>query len=424
MAGVERRSLIIFFAAAAAIVPVAFLAAPGSAETDFHSVERGKYLVTAGDCVACHTTEGSKPMSGGRAIATPFGTIYSANITPDREHGIGGWSKDQFYRAMHEGISAGGKRLYPAFPYPYYTHVTRQDSDAIYDYLMSLEPVGAVPPSNDLAFPLDERAVMRVWNWMFFKDSTFQPAADKSAEWNRGAYLVEGLGHCGACHTPKNWLGADNTKAAYRGSNLQDWFAPSLGSDLKGGLGAWSQADVFDYLKTGRNRHSNATGPMAEVVRNSTSKMTDSDVRAMSVYLKDLPGGGGGAAAGAPSPPAVDRSVLQAGQAVYEDQCAACHRTNGTGEPGYFPPLKGNANLEQPDATTVLRLILQGARSVPTDQRPTPLSMPAFDWKLSDAQIAAVASYVRSAWGNGGTPISANEVTKLRRTLENNVSGN
>jgi len=403
--------------AAVAIAAAIVLCLPARADTDFDRIQRGKYLTDAGDCYACHTAQGGKPFAGGRPIDTPFGTIYSANISPDRQTGIGAWSDDDFYRAMHEGVSIDGSRLYPAFPYPYYAHVKREDVNAIRAYLRTLEPVVNAPPRNKLPFPLSQRAVMRAWNWMFFSDDAFRPNPDKTAEWNRGAYLVEGLGHCGACHTPKNVLGGDKSTQAYQGASLQNWYAPDLGPDLREGLGSWIVQDVAEYLKAGRNRHSNASGPMGEVIQDSTSKLTDEDVRAIAVYLKDLPNQNAGHAARSSDSSAVDPDVARAGEAIFIDQCAACHRSNGKGEPGFFPPLAGNSNVQQGDPTTVIRVILDGTRSATTASRPTPLSMPAFNWKLNDAQIAAVATYVRSSWGNAAAAVGAGEVEKLRKAV-------
>ena len=398
---------------AGAVCAAAFATA-SRADTDFNRVQRGKYLVDAGDCKDCHTAEDGKPFAGGRALQTPFGVIYSANITPDRATGIGAWSGDQFYRALHEGIDAGGHRLYPAFPYPYYTHVTRGDVADILAYLQSIAPVSNRPPANDLPFPLNQRTVMHVWNWMYFQDGTFRPDPKKSQQWNRGAYLVEGLGHCGACHTPKNFAGADENSSVLQGGNLQNWFAPNLDPDLRAGLGHWSAADIVEYLKTGRNQFSNATGPMSEVVQYSTSKLTDDDLHAVATYLKDLPKK---SQDNDNTKPSVDANVANAGKAIFGDQCAECHGADGAGEPTFFPPLKGNNNVQQADPTTAIRVILEGARSVPTKARPTPLSMPAFDWKLSDAQIAAVATYIRSAWGNAASPVTAGQVAPVRKNI-------
>ena len=403
----------------AGAVCAAAIATSSRADTDFNRIQRGKYLVDAGDCKDCHTADSGKPFAGGRPLQTPFGVIYSANITPDRTTGIGAWSGEQFYRALHDGIDAAGHQLYPAFPYPYYTHVTREDVADIQAYLRSVTPVSNRPPANELPFPLNERALMNVWNWMYFKSATFKPDPKKSEQWNRGAYLVEGLGHCGACHTPKNFAGADETASALQGGNLQNWFAPDLNPDLRAGLGQWSASDIVEYLKTGRNVHSNATGPMAEVVEYSTSKLTDDDLQAIATYLKDLPNKSqsGGSSGGAGGKPSVDANVANAGKAIFGDQCAECHGADGKGEPTFFPPLKGNTNVQQPDPTTVIRVILEGARSVPTKAHPTPLSMPAFDWKLTDAQIAAVATYIRSAWGNAASPVDAGKVAPVRKDI-------
>jgi mono/diheme cytochrome c family protein len=398
----------------AAAVGVAAIASASRADTDFNRIQRGKYLVDAGDCKDCHTADSGKPFAGGRPLQTPFGVIYSANITPDRTTGIGAWSGEQFYRALHEGVDAGGHQLYPAFPYPYYTHVTRRDVADIQAYLQSIAPVSNRPPPNQLPFPLNQRTVMHVWNWMYFKDGTFKPDPKKSQQWNRGAYLVEGLGHCGACHTPKNFAGADETSSAFQGGNLQSWFAPNLEPDLRAGLGHWSAEDIVEYLKNGRNRFSNATGPMSEVVQYSTSKLSGDDLHAIATYLKDLPKK---SQDNDNAKPSADAKVANAGKAIFGDQCAECHGADGAGEPTFFPPLKGNNNVQQTDPTTVLRVILEGARSVPTKARPTPLSMPAFDWKLSDAQIAAVATYIRSAWGNAASPVDAGKVAPLRKAV-------
>lgn len=399
-----------------AVTPLflALLGVPAlSQNPTFSTIERGRYLTTAGDCQACHTKEGGKPFAGGRPIETPFGTIYSANITPDHQTGIGAWTSDQFYRALHQGVGADGKNLYPAFPYPWYTKVTREDSDAIRAYLGTLEPTQNQPPANTLTWPLNYRIVMEGWNKLFFKEGTFEADASKPKDWNRGAYLVEGLGHCGACHTPTNVLGAGKKDFYLQGGTLQEWYAPSLASDLRTGLGSWSKADIVTFLKSGRNARSTAYGPMSEVITFSTSKLNDDDLNAIAVYLKDLP----------PSnsdnkPAQVGTQRMHSGQALYVDNCSACHRSNGEGLPGMFPPLKGDANVQNRDPTTVVRLILNGARAATTDARPTPLSMPAFGWKLSDDHIAAIATYVRNSWGNAAPAVSSSDVQSLRKSLQ------
>lgn len=396
----------------------AIAASAARADPDFNKIERGRYLVDAGDCYACHTQDPAKPFAGGRPLATPFGTVYSANITPDPDAGIGSWSDDQFYRAMHDGVSADGHRLYPAFPYPYYTHVSREDVDAIRAYLATIPASSDRPPPNSLPFPLDERVVMRAWNWMFFDAGTFHPDPGKSPEWNRGAYLVEGLGHCGACHTPKGVLGQDKGAQDLQGGNLENWFAPNLGPDLRTGLGAWSVQDLTTYLSTGRNRFANSTGPMSEVIEYSTSRLTSPDLVAIATYLKDLPKPKSSGTTGSGAQP--EAAVATAGEAIFLDQCAACHRSNGQGVPSYFPPLAGNSEVQQADPTNAIRAVLEGARSTPTDAKPTPLTMPPFDWKLSDAQVAAVVSYVRTHWGNAASVVSADKVSELRKKVGQN----
>jgi mono/diheme cytochrome c family protein len=389
-----------------------FVNASASADDgSFSEVARGRYLTTVGDCVACHTKDGGTPFAGGRAISTPFGTIYSPNITPDRETGIGAWTNDDFYRAMHLGIGRNGERLFPAFPYPYFTKLARDDVLAIRAFLSTLDPVKNSRTPNDFIWPLNYRVFMRGWNWMFFEPGTFKPALGKSAEWNRGAYLVEGAAHCGACHTPKNIAGADKDDKQLTGNRLQNWFAPSLANDARQGLGDWSIDDISEYLKTGRNRHSGATGLMAEVVVNSTSKMRLEDLRAIAVYLKDITSQQTDLA-DTPS-----EGVMRAGAAIFNDSCAACHQITGIGVPRMFPPLAGNASVQSSDPTSVLRAILEGAQTAPTEARPTPSAMPAYDWKLNDEQIAAVATFVRNHWGNSASVVSADQVQSLRNSL-------
>jgi mono/diheme cytochrome c family protein len=369
--------------------------------------QRGRYLAVLGDCMACHTKAGGgAPYAGGRAIGTPFGAILSANIT---SAAMGAWTDDQFYRALHEGIDAKGRHLYPAFPYNYFTRMTRADSDALLAYLKTVPGVPGEVQTDILPFPFNIRALMIVWNGLYLKKGEFQPNPQQSAEWNRGAYLVEGPGHCGACHTPKSALGGDLQSRRYQGGVLDEWLASNLTGNARFGLGGWSADDVAQFLKTGRNARSAATGAMAEVVAFSTSQMSDADVRAIAVYLKSLP------AMDARAVPAADPATMKAGEAIFTDSCSACHRMNGQAVPGAFPPLPGNANAQQADPTTLARIILNGARSQPTAARPTPLSMPAYNWKLTDAEVAAVATYVRNSWGNSAPPVTAAQVAAVRK---------
>jgi mono/diheme cytochrome c family protein len=387
---------------------------PASAADQVSSdpVARGRYLVDAGDCKACHTRPDGAPFAGGRGIGTPFGTIYSSNITPDPRTGIGTWSEADFYRALHKGVAHGGKNLYPIFPYTYLTRMRRGDVDAIRAYLLTLPPVEQRKPANHLPFPLNIRFLLKIWNALFFHAGEFRPDPAHSAEWNRGAYLVQGPGHCGGCHTPKNFLGADRHGKALQGGRLNDWVALNLTEDPRQGLAAWEKADIVDYLRGGRNARSTASGSMQEVVYYSTSRMSDADLAAIATYLKDLP-----AKAPKPSAKAPSDEAMRAGGAIFADVCSACHRSNGEGTPGFFPPLVANSSVQARDPTTMVRIILQGSRAVPTPARPTAPGMPAFAWKLDDDEIASVATFVRNSWGNRAPPVAAARVGKLRHKL-------
>ena len=337
---------------------------------------------------------------------------YAPNITPDRETGIGGWNEADFYRAMHDGVRPDGGHLYPAFPYPFFTKLRRDDVKAIWAYLRTIPSVHKRNRPNDLTFPLDYRVVIRPWDLFFFSPNTFKPNPQKSGEWNRGAYLVQGAGHCGACHTPTNFAGASESGSRLLGGSFQNWFAPKIAGNMHDGTGAWSVGDIVEYLKTGRNKFSGAAGPMAEVITNSTSKLPKADLHAIAVYIKDV---SGGSTAKTEKP---DHNVMTAGAAIFADSCSACHQADGNGVARSFPPLGHNANVQQGDPTTVIRVILDGAQTVATDKRPTPFTMPAYDWKLNDKQVAAVATYVRNAWGNSAPAVSADQVLALRQEIK------
>ena len=374
-------------------------------------LRRGQYLVRVGDCAACHTPEGGPPFAGSFGLNTPFGVIYSTNLTSDPETGIGALSADKFYAALHDGIGPKGLPIYPAMPYTAFTRVSRADSDAMLAYLKTVPAVHRVRPANQLPFPLNMRFLLRGWNSLFFSSGNYIPDPGKSADWNRGAYIVNGLGHCGSCHTPKNFLGADKTSKAFRGGNLDQWVAPDLTANARTGLGVWNVSDIVEYLKTGRNRHANAGGPMADVVTNSTSLMSDRDLRAVAVYFKDQPAGPSGDMRD------VDAGAMRRGKAIYSDVCASCHMLEGGGQSRTFPPIAGNAMLQQDNPAGLIHLILAGGRTAPTPSRPTALSMPSFAWKLTDQQIADVSTYIRNNWGNHAEPVSAGAVAVLRKRL-------
>jgi mono/diheme cytochrome c family protein len=383
---------------------------PAGAEPSPDTIARGKALTVAADCAGCHTADPARPFAGGKRIDTPFGGIYSPNLTPDRDTGLGAWSDEDFRRALRDGVAPGGARYYPAFPYPYFTKLTREDIVAIRAYLQTLAPVHSVTPPPELRWPLNYRILMRAWNGLFFRPGLFEPNQSKSAQWNRGAYLVQSAAHCGACHTPKNVFGADKPGRAYGGGLVQGWFAPRLDSAPRGGLKSWSADDLVEYLQSGRNGRSHADGPMAEVVVDSTSKMSDGDVRAIATYLKDLPAGTPEPLV-APPPP----TQMADGEKLYRGACIACHEVDGSGSPRIYPPLPGNANLQSADAASTLRIILDGAETVTTPRAPNSGSMPAYSAKLSDQQIADVATYIRNSWGNAAPAVTSAEVAAARK---------
>ncbi len=377
---------------------------------DFTQVERGRYLAVLSDCASCHTVPGSnQPFAGGRAIETPFGSIVAPNITPDLETGIGSWSDEAFDAAIRRGLRRNGSRLYPAMPYTAYTKMSRDDVLAIRAYLNTVTPIRNAVVANTLPFPFSIRASMRVWNALYFNNGEYKPDMQKSAEWNRGAFLVDGPGHCGACHTPKTLLGGDRTDQYLRGGFLQGWSAPDLTNDTRVGVGAWSAEDLVAYLKSGHNRVSAATGPMAEVVSLSTEHTTDPDLKAIATYLKSV-------SARQNHPEALSRAdpAMVAGLAIYRDQCSACHGLDGKGIVDLFPSIADSPIVKADDPTTSIRIVLRGARSVATKAQPTAAGMPSYGRQLDDAQIAAVLTYMRNGWGGAAAPVRATDVARVR----------
>jgi mono/diheme cytochrome c family protein len=383
---------------------------------DHALVAKGEYLARAGDCIACHTNPGDALFAGGLLMATPFGTIYSSNITPDPTTGIGAWTADEFYGAMHTGRFPDGGLLYPAMPFASYTKVTRADSDAIFAYLRTVTAVRQPNRPNDLHFPFNNRQLILGWRTLFFHEGEYLPDRTKSAEWNRGAYLVEGLGHCAMCHSPINALGGSSESKAFEGGliPMQNWYAPSLTSNKEAGLGDWSIAEITRLLRKGTSRRGAVYGPMAEVVYNSTQYLNDADVRAMAVYLKSL---------GAGSPPAAEVSAIPApessllmnfGQTVYNARCASCHGADGRGMPPDYPPLAGNPSIQMQSAVNPIRMVLNGGFPPGTKGNPMPYGMPPFAQNLSDDEVAAVVTYIRAAWGNQGAAVSSRQANELR----------
>ena len=396
-----------------AITPAGLLAKPFDDSTpNAAQLRRGQYLVAAGDCLSCHLREGGEPFAGGLGLNTPFGAIYTSNITPDRQTGIGAWTGDQFYRAMHDGKGAHGENLYPAFPYPWFRRASRADDDAIFAYLMTVPAVSYTPPQNNLPFPFNIRGSVGAWNLLFLDGHDFQSDPGRSAEWNRGAYLVKGLGHCGACHTPKNSFGADKSKQEFHGGKLDNWVAPDLTGNSRMGLGDWSVEDIVEFLATGRNPRAAAGGAMAEVITYSTSLLNDADRHAIAVYLKSQP------ASAAITVSTPDSGAMRRGAEIYSDACSSCHLENGVGQPRVFPPLGKDAMLQQSDPTGLEHVILGGTRIGISASRPSPLSMPSFAWKLTDQEIADVSTFIRNSWGNRAAQVSASDVRDLRKKLD------
>jgi len=399
-------------------------AAEGGPSPPSSAIDRGKYLATAGNCISCHTRPGGLPFTGGRAFVTPFGTIYSTNITPDNTTGIGKWKAADLRRAMHEGLAPDGSRFFPAFPYTSFTKVTDADVDDIYTYLRSLRPERYTPPEN--SFLLRQRWGMMLWNSMFFQPTRFQPDASRSAEWNRGAYLVDGLGHCGACHTPRNAFMAEVSSRAYSGGSgimdevakdeLRPWSGVNLTS-AKEGLAAWSVGDLTKYLKTGFCARAGTFGPMNEVIVNSLKQLTPEDVRAMAVYIKSLPASASDAAG-------VSADQAKSGEGIYKDRCEKCHLSSGRGGMFTAPPVSASAVVQSDDPASLINIILFG----PTVPREVALgaweTMKDYGDTLNDTEVAAVANYLRGSWGNRGRPVSASDVARQRGSLkETNAPG-
>ena len=380
----------------------------------FDRIDRGRYLSVLGDCAGCHTAPGGAPFAGGLVLQTPFGKLVAPNITPDRQTGIGNMSDGEFSAALQKGRGHNGKRLYPAMPYTAYVKMTADDVSAMRAYFRTVAPVSNAVESNQLPFPFNIRLSLVFWNLLNFKPVAFKPDPAKSAEWNRGAYIVRGPGHCGACHTPKNLIGGDKDDAPLQGALLQGWFAPNITPDERLGIGNWSKQDLVDYLKTGANKTTLASGPMSEAVTHSTSQMSDDDLNAIATYLKQS---GITARGAAHSPLPANAPQLRLGAVIYKDNCAACHKDDGSGEPRLFPRLAGSALVQADDPTTVVHIALSGARAVSTAGAPTSPAMPAFDWRLDDAQIAAVVTYLRNTWGNAASAVSPETVADQRKSL-------
>jgi mono/diheme cytochrome c family protein len=400
-----------------AAIPADATPAAGTPE----QVAHGERLARIGNCATCHTVRGGVTYAGGRGIATPFGTVYAGNLTPDDATGLGRWSADHFWRALHNGRSADGRLLYPAFPYPDFTRVTRADSDAIYFYLRSLAPVRQTNRPHALQSPYDTQAAVAVWRALFFRPGTYEPDPTRTPLWNRGAYLVRGLGHCAACHGGRNFLGATPQGGMSLGGGLipmLNWYAPALTAPDQAGLADWSEAEIVALLRDGTSARGSAIGPMADVVLRSTQHWAAQDLSAVATFLKSLP-------QQLPRKREVaraDPAQLELGVRLYERHCAGCHGDDGRGAttrqgaPAH-PALVGNRTVTMDPPANLVRAILHGGYLPATAGNPRPFGMPPFALVLNDAEVAAVATWLRQGWGRRAKAVTALEVTRHRGGL-------
>jgi mono/diheme cytochrome c family protein len=438
----EHKRIALFSYLAASIITIGIAcvliviyAIAQSASASQELVQRGAYLARAGDCIACHTAPKGKPYAGGAPIATPMGVIYSTNITPDLESGIGHYSVDNFVKVMREGVTNDGDHLYPAMPYTSYAKVSLEDLSALYAFFMQgVEPVRQPNHPTKLRWPLSIHSLMVVWNGLYLKKGEYAANANKSVSWNRGAYLVQGLGHCGGCHTPRGVLGQEKAESEkdgrqyLSGAKLDNWYALPLTGDRKTGLNAWSKDEIAEYLKTGRTERIAAVGMMAGVVSKSTQYLTEQDLMAIAEYLKTHPpsndeGPGNADSAMQASASSAATRALSAGDTgmrgsrVYLDNCNACHRSDGSGAKRTFPNLVKNEAVNAKDPISLIHIVLAGGATPSTQTAPSAFTMPDFGWRLSDEDVADVLSFIRGSWGNHAAAISHDEIGRVRKAL-------
>jgi len=405
------------------LLPTAPVAVADStpARQDPGTVERGRYLAVLGNCMGCHTQRGQTPYAGGRGIATPYGTVFSSNLTPHAS-GIKDWSAADFWRALHHGQSRDGRLLTPVFPYPNTTHISREDSDALYAYFQSLPPAASTVPPNDLRWPVNTQAALKVWRALYFTPGQEAPAVSAdtapSDELRRGAYLVNGLAHCSACHMPRNALGGSGDMLDLSGGLIpvQNWYAPSLLDPTEAGVQDRTLDEIVALLRSGRSGVHRVTGPMADVVQASTQHWQTGDLQAVAAYLKSLPIQ---RKAPADSSQPVANLAQSPGAKLYEQHCAQCHGAQGEGIRGNdgtwaYPPLAGNPTVRQNPPANLLQSVLYGGFGPSTAGHPRPFGMPPYALQLSEREIAELLSYVRGAWGNQAAPVSALDVQRLR----------
>ncbi len=392
-------------------------------------VQRGAYLAKLGDCAACHSAPHGKPFAGGISMTTPIGRIYTTNITPDPGTGIGRYTEEDFARALREGVARDGHNLYPAMPYPSYAKVNDDDVKALYAYFMKgVAPVQQANRASDIPWPLNMRWPLKIWNMAFLEKGVYQDKPTKDVAWNRGAYLIQGLGHCGSCHTPRGFAfqerALDESGIAYlTGAALDGWFASNLTGEHNVGLGRWSEVDIAAFLKTGANSHASSFGSMTIVINNSTQAMTDIDIAAMATYLKSLPAVGSAGALrysydGQATKALLTRPASDRGARIYAEYCMHCHGADGRGFAPMLAPLAGNPNVMERDASSLINVTLNGASDLVIDGIPSPYPMPEYALVLDDRQIADVLTFVRSGWNNRAPAVSTSEVAKLRKSTQ------
>ncbi|MAK90885.1 MAG: alcohol dehydrogenase [Oleibacter sp.] len=416
-----------------AIVSLSLLFTAAQASADQDLIKKGEYMARASDCVACHTVKGGKPFAGGRSIESPFGTIYTTNITPDKATGIGSYSFEEFDDAVRHGRRADGSFLYPAMPYPDYAKLSDDDVKALYAYFMQgVKPVNAEVPETDLSFPFNQRWGLRFWNWFYDGDGPFEADSSKSDAYNRGAYLVQGAGHCGSCHTPRGFASQEKAfdegdSDFLSGGQIGIWHAPSLRGGKNGALQDWSEDDIAFYLATGRNRHTAVVGEMTDVIDHSMQYMNQQDLNAIAAYLKGLPGNGKYVASNnaetQKTAAVLNKAVVadDSGERLYLDNCGACHFTAGEGAANIFPVLDGNSLVNAEDPSGLIHVILAGSRMPSTDKAPEDLAMPGFGWRLSDAEAATLVTFLRQAWNNNAAAVTAADVANVRKDIPADV---
>lgn len=420
-------------ALAIAVLIVAGTTAPRAGAEDYgppEGVSRGEYVARLANCVACHSVEGGEAFAGGLKMHVPMlGNIYATNITPDAETGIGDYSFEDFDKAMRQGVAKDGHRLYPAMPYTSYAKMSEEDMRALYDFFMNeVAPVNRPNPANEIPGWKDVRWGMGVWNLLFHDDAPYREKADRGSDWNRGAYLIQGAGHCGACHTPRGLFFQEKTldetgSAFLMGAALDNWFASSLNGDINSGLGRWSEQDIVDFMKLGRNGHGMAFGTMVEVVNNSSAHMTEADLRAMAVYLKSLPPVREKSAKeyvydGAAAEKLAKLQFDEPGAAIYYQYCVSCHRYDGKGQGLYHPGLAGNPVMLDADPSSLINLTLNGSQRIKSAEEWHPYGMPFFRLLLDDQEIADVLTFIRKAWGNNASAIGVQDVARIRKETD------